>query len=149
MKNGRNLGTAAFARNIAGIFLAMMIYLPCLSISAQEAEMKVDGKALFLKNCSACHQIDGRGVPDAFPALVANPFLQGNVDDVASLLLTGRNGMPNFSKRLTDRDLAAIVSYVRGAWGNQGSGITADRVTGLRSALHAEVFDPAPQNMRH
>ena len=108
-----------------------------------------NGKALFLRNCAACHQADGRGVPDVFPALAGNTFVQGNEHDAVSVLLTGRNGMPNFSKRLTDQDIALIVSYVRNAWGNSASGIEAGQVAALRSELHAETFDPTQQNIRH
>ena len=125
--------------------LAGAACMTCFPALAQE----LTGKTLFLRNCSACHQVDGRGIPGAFPALAANPFVQGNAVEVASVLLTGRNGMPNFSKHLTDRDLATVVSYVRSAWGNQGGEITPERVAALRAELHAGEFEPASQNNRH
>ena len=125
--------------------LVVVAWAPCLPALAEE----MGGKALFLRNCSACHQVDGRGIPDAFPALAGNAFVQGNEAEVASVLLTGRNGMPNFSKRLTDQDLAKIVNYIRNAWGNRGGEIAAERVAALRADLHAEGFDPTEQNIRH
>ncbi|HSY29514.1 MAG TPA: cytochrome c [Burkholderiaceae bacterium] len=124
---------------------ALMIVALARPASAED----MSGKTLFLKNCSACHQVDGRGIPDAFPALAGNPFVQGSEAEVVSVLLTGRNGMPNFSKRLTDQDVAQIVSYIRNTWGNRGTEIAAGRVATLRADLHAEAFDPTQQNIRH
>jgi len=126
-----------------GIFGVLSLCL--LPASAEE----VNGKALFLKNCSACHQVDGQGIPDAFPALAGNAFVQGNANDVAALLLTGRSGMPNFSKRLNDQDIAAIVSYVRNAWGNKAQDIAPERVVALRAELNAGMVEATPQNNRH
>jgi len=121
------------------------LFLSCLPASAEE----INGKALFLKNCSACHQVDGQGIPDAFPALAGNAFVHASANDVASLLLTGRSGMPNFSKRLSDQDIAAIVSYIRNAWGNRGTDIASAQVATLRAELHADMVDATPQNNRH
>ena len=114
--------------------------LACLPAPAQE----LSGKTLFLKNCSACHQVDGKGIPGVFPALAGDPFAQRKSADVVSLLLTGRNGMPNFSKHLSDRDVATVVGYVRHAWGNRGAEIAPEQVAALRAELHADAFDPTP-----
>jgi len=57
---------------------------------AQDAGPALDGKALFLKNCAACHQPTGKGIPGAFPALAGNKFVQGKSTDVATVLLKGR-----------------------------------------------------------
>lgn len=124
------------------VVLGMTCAVPAM---AQDA----DGKALFQRNCAACHQVNGEGVPDVFPALAGNAFVQGNEKDVIAVVLNGRGGMPTFSKRLTDQDLAIILSYVRSAWGNHGAAVTVDQVTARRSDLHADAFDPSQQNMRH
>jgi cytochrome c6 len=134
------------SRQVAASFcLIGALFLSCCSASAEENI----GRALFLKNCSACHQVDGKGIPDAFPALAGNSFVGNNANDVASLLLTGRSGMPNFSKRLNDQDIAAIVSYIRNAWGNRGTDIAPEQVATLRAELHADMVDATPQNNRH
>jgi mono/diheme cytochrome c family protein len=107
------------------------------------------GQGLYLKTCSGCHQADGKGVPDAFPALAGNALVQGNPKDFAAVPLTGRGGMPNFSKRLDDVKLAQILNYVRHAWGNQGTSISAAEVAALRAELHAEPYDAAPEVNQH
>jgi mono/diheme cytochrome c family protein len=107
------------------------------------------GQALYLKTCSGCHQADGKGIPDAFPALAGNLLVQGDPKGFAAVPLTGRGGMPNFSKRLDNAALAQILNYVRHAWGNAGSTISATDVAALRAELHAEEFDAAPEINQH
>lgn len=96
----------------------------------------VDGKALFARNCAACHQATGRGIPGAFPALAGNALVQGPAAEVATVLLKGRGGMPDFSGSLGDQQIAQVLSYVRSSWGNQGAPLSEDEVAALRDALH-------------
>jgi cytochrome c6 len=90
---------------------------------------------LFAKNCAACHQASGKGIPGAFPALAGNAFVQGPAAEVATVLLKGRGGMPDFSSGLGDQDIALVLSYVRGSWGNQAAPMAADVVAVLRGTL--------------
>ena len=77
------------------------------------------GEALFVDNCSACHQKTGLGIPGAFPALAGDKVVLGDPAALAATVLYGRGGMPAFKDSLTDPILADVVSYVRGAWGNR------------------------------
>ena len=43
-------------------------------------------------------------------------------------------GMPPFAQTLADDEVAAVVSYIRVAWGNRGSPVTAREANELRSA---------------
>ncbi|PQP01896.1 cytochrome C [Massilia phosphatilytica] len=94
-----------------------------------------DGKSLFAKNCAACHQPTGKGIPGAFPALAGNAFVQGQPADVASVLLKGRGGMPDFSGSLDDGEIAQVLTYVRSSWGNGGTPVTEQDVGSTRTAL--------------
>ena len=94
-----------------------------------------DGKSLFAKNCAACHQPTGRGIPGAFPALAGNAFVQGAPGDVATVLLKGRGGMPDFSGSLDDGEIAQVLTYVRSSWGNGGTPVTEQDVGSTRTAL--------------
>lgn len=102
---------------------------------AQATAPAADGKTLFAKNCAACHQANGQGIPGAFPALAGNAFVQGAPLDVATVLLKGRGGMPDFSGSLDDGDIAQVLSYVRGSWGNAAAPLAASDVAAQRSAL--------------
>ncbi|MDB5906623.1 MAG: cytochrome c family protein [Massilia sp.] len=104
-----------------------------LSAGAQE----LDGKAVFGKNCAACHQAAGTGIPGAFPALKGNHFVQGEADAVIITVLKGRGGMPTFAESLNDAELSAALSYIRTGWGNKGGAVSADQVNAVRNQSNA------------
>jgi cytochrome c6 len=94
------------------------------------------GQQKFNENCAACHRLGGEGLPVRFPALKNNPFVLGEPEPVISTVLHGRNGklglMPAWQDRFTDREVAAIVSYIRQAWGNRAPPVDPERVAELR-----------------
>ena len=93
-----------------------------------------DGAAVFKQNCVACHQDHGQGVPGSFPALAGDRFVQGDPKAAAHLLLNGRGGMPNFREDLTNEQIAAVLSYVRGSWGNHAAPIDVATVAAAEGA---------------
>ena len=105
------------------------------SVAVAHAQTPADGKTLFAKNCAACHQASGKGIPGAFPALAGNSFVQGAPADVATVLLKGRGGMPDFSGSLDDGEIAQVLSYVRTSWGNSAGPLNGDEVGAQRTAL--------------
>jgi mono/diheme cytochrome c family protein len=92
------------------------------------------GQELFKENCSACHQVTGKGIPGAFPALAGDPYVVGPPELVAGTVVHGRGGMPTFGPELSDVQIATILTYVRSAWGNQASPITPDMVAKVRTS---------------
>lgn len=108
-----------------------------------------DGKALFLKNCAACHQATGKGIPGAFPALAGSKFVTGDHAELATVLLKGRGGMPDFSENISDADMAAILTYVRASWGNKADALTEAEVLKLRDALGVAHFGTAEMSNKH
>ena len=107
-----------------------------LALAAGSAQAQ-DGKTLFAKNCAACHQATGAGIPGAFPALKGNVLAQGDPAVVVATVLKGRAGMPAFAASLDDEKLASIISYVRGAWGNKAGAITTAEVATIRQTASA------------
>ena len=93
------------------------------------AASAADGRALFMDNCSACHQPTGVGVPGAFPSLKGSKVAQGDPKEPIGRVLNGRGGMPAFQTELTDAEIATVLTYVRSAWGNKASAITPVQVT--------------------
>jgi len=116
---------------------------------AQDAAAPAEGKALFLKNCAACHQASGKGIPGAFPALAGNSFVQGKGAEVATVLLKGRGGMPDFSDSLSDREIATILSFVRSNWGNRATPLSESEVLALRDALQVDHFSNGQMSNKH
>ena len=74
---------------------------------------------MFAANCAACHQANGKGVPNAFPALDGSKVVNGPKAEQLALVLNGKEGTAMVSfKQLSDTDLAAVVTYTRSAWSN-------------------------------
>lgn len=104
---------------------------------------KVDGAAVFAGNCAACHQASGQGLPGVFPPLAGSEWVTGSASTVTQIVLHGLSGpltvrgqnyqgaMPAFAQ-LKDAELAAVISHVRGAWGNTAGAITAAEVAEAR-----------------
>jgi cytochrome c oxidase subunit II len=100
------------------------------------AEAKDHGEKVYAANCVACHQLTGKGMPPAFPALSGSKVVQGPMDAQIGVLLNGRPGtaMQSFA-RLSDTDLAAVITYTKNSWDNntgkvaQPSDIKAARKT--------------------
>jgi mono/diheme cytochrome c family protein len=131
---------------IQAALAAMLAASACAPALAQEGG---DGKSLFLKNCAACHQPSAKGIPGAFPALAESRFVQGQGSEVAGVLLKGRGGMPDFSESLSDREIAAVLTFVRANFGNRAAGLSEAEVGALRAALGVEPFGSAVMSNKH
>jgi cytochrome c oxidase cbb3-type subunit 2 len=103
------------------------------------------GQQLFSTHCSVCHQEAGEGLPGAFPPLKGDAVV--NDADSAThihIVLYGLKGatvggvkydseMPDFAGTLNDADIANIINYERGSWGNHGKQITDKEVATIRA----------------
>ncbi len=78
------------------------------------------GKAQYEKNCVMCHQANGAGLPPSFPALKKSRIVTGAPDAAIAFVLSGVPGtaMQAFGEQLDDQNIAAIMTYIRSAWGN-------------------------------
>ena len=104
------------------------------------------GETVYERHCASCHAKDGRGIPPDYPPLAGNPSIQmqSAVNPIRMVLNGGfppgtagnpePYGMPPFAQTLSDDEVAAVVSYIRGAWGNQGSAVSARQANELRTA---------------
>ncbi|RJF38157.1 cytochrome c oxidase subunit II [Pseudoalteromonas gelatinilytica] len=83
-------------------------------------ELMTLGEQVYMANCAACHQPTGMGLPGVFPALKGSPIVLGDVKDHIDVVLHGRPGtaMQAFDKQLSIKQLAAVITYKRNAWGN-------------------------------
>jgi cytochrome c oxidase subunit 2 len=97
-------------------------------------ELKSRGEKVYASNCVACHQANGMGVPNAFPALSGSKVATGPKEAHISTVLNGKPGtaMAPF-KQLSDVEIAALVTYERNAWNNKtGDLVNPDDVKALR-----------------
>ncbi len=84
-------------------------------------ELKATGEKVYAANCAACHQATGKGMPPAFPSLDGTKIVNGPKGPHIDIVLKGKPGtaMAAFD-RLSDSEIAAVVTYERTAWSNKG-----------------------------
>lgn len=139
---------------VAGIILTALIFADFQHSRVMGAPA-IDGKAIFLVNCAACHQATGHG-GGPYPPLAGNPDV--NRVDSAGLIQTVLNGragpitvngaqyggnMPSWRDQLSDAQIAAVLTYVRTAWSNSAPAVSEDQVAVARSPVAlsgAELF---------
>jgi len=122
-----------------------LTFLPLIRIAQSKTNL-ADGKQLYQKHCVACHQADGGGVPRMSPPLFDTDFTTGDKKRLITILLKGLNEpievqdetyfnpMASFSY-LTDKEIAAILTYVRTNFGNKASSIVDIEVATIRKTL--------------
>jgi nitrite reductase (NO-forming) len=100
------------------------------------------GERVYSANCAACHQANGLGVPGAFPPLAGADFLNADKTRAIGVLLRGLTGpivvngntydgvMP--ALRLSDEDVANVLTYVYSQWGNSGQVVQPSEVRAVR-----------------
>ncbi len=105
------------------------------------------GQAIYNDACSACHQENGQGVAGLFPSIKGDAVVQSTKPTtIIRLILNGGHAastkksptspsMPSFGWKLSDQQIAAVASYVRSAWGNQGSPVSSGDVSDLRKQV--------------
>jgi cytochrome c oxidase subunit 2 len=88
------------------------------------ADLSARGEKVYAANCVACHQGSGKGIVGAFPALDGSKLVLGPKAEQIQILLKGKQGtaMASFASQLNDVEIAAVITYTRGAWGNAGKG---------------------------
>jgi cytochrome c oxidase subunit 2 len=85
------------------------------------------GEQVYDHVCAACHQVNGQGVPHAFPSLDGSQVVLGPPKQQVKLVLSGRRGMFTAESQmpsqamLSDADLAAAITYTRNAWTNKAA----------------------------
>jgi cytochrome c oxidase cbb3-type subunit II len=104
------------------------------------------GQSLYITHCSACHQVNGEGLPGVAPPLKGSGVV--NKDDASKhihAVLDGMSGgtaggvvypgaMPPFAAVLSDAEIADIIDFERSSWGNHGKPVTSAQVTAARSS---------------
>ena len=109
-------------------------------------ELVERGEKVFQANCAACHQANGMGIPGTFPALNGSKVATGPIAAHINIVLHGgRPGtaMVGFADRLSDAEIAEVVTYERNAWNNkmgdaaQPADIAAARGTVAQAAAGA------------
>ncbi len=111
------------------------------------ADAAPNGAAIYQDRCAICHEATGEGVIGTFPPLAKNPHvtakdpsaaiaatLNGMLVDITVRGHRYTGGMPGWRNWLSDADVAAVVTYIRTAWGNQASTVSPAQVARIRAS---------------
>ena len=107
------------------------------------------GESVYQGTCSTCHMLDGKGMKGIFPPLANSDYLMEDKERSIRISLEGLSGpitvngeqydnfMPGF-KNLNDREISAVLTYIRSSFGNDGDAVTPEEVAKVRAALPAK-----------
>ncbi|HET6629824.1 MAG TPA: cytochrome c [Woeseiaceae bacterium] len=137
---------------------AMAVYLKSLPANAQDGDDAADDEVLragslqYDIHCGTCHLPTGLGSESTGPPLVGSPVVLAT--DPASLINITLYGaqlperapseewrarswkvMEPFAQKMSDEDVAALLSYVRSAWGNAAGEVTPEQVAVQRQGF--------------
>ena len=120
----------------------------------------IPGAHTYATRCASCHGLDGKGQPEWMPPLAgATSALAKESASAINITLNGSQRvvaagvpdayrMPAFREQLSDQEIADVLSYVRGTWGNNGGGVDAKAVNKLRGHTDPASSSPIILHMR-
>ena len=104
------------------------------------------GRDHYAVSCGACHQADGKGLPNMAPTLAKSDWVTGDATRLIGVAVHGLMGPIKVNGKkvegvppimpphgfMKDEQLADILTYVRNAWGNQAGMISPSDITEYR-----------------
>ncbi len=122
-----------------------LLFLVVMSAACESKdELKRDqyyseGYQLYTANCANCHQADGKGLANLYPPIIGSKY----VSQTGPLVCIIKNGLEGeivvagktynrpmpANPKLTDIEIAEIVTYVSNSWGNETTYTRIDSVT--------------------
>lgn len=110
------------------------------------------GARVYRNRCAQCHQAEGQGVAGVYPPLAGTQWVTGSEERLIKILLYGLEGeivvrgntyngaMPAFGPgpgglNIGDRDIGAVLTFIRQAWGNNAGEITEEAVAAVRESI--------------
>lgn len=112
-----------------------------LTASLSMDELMAIGEKVYVDRCAVCHQVSGVGIPGAFPAITGSSVATGSVDGHIDIVVNGRAGtaMQAFANQLTEKEIAAVVTYQRNGLGNSvGDMVQASDVNQFKASKEGQ-----------
>lgn len=124
-------------------------------VDAETLELIAQGRQQYLTSCAGCHGTDGAGLARFAPPLVESEWVLGSEEVLTRLVIHGMEGpvevngqlydapdilpvMPGHSA-LDDAELAAVLTYIRKAWGHNAAPIVRRTVGRIRHGSQGRV----------
>ena len=117
-------------------------------LNPPQQKLFVQGRQIFLTTCFACHGADGQGVKFLAPPLAGSDWVNGSPARLSRVLFHGLSGPITVSGRrydipeiqpvmpplaaLGNTEIAAVLTYIRRAWGNTADPLTPGDINKLR-----------------
>lgn len=120
---------------------------PAAATRLEQGRFDAAGARQYATFCMPCHQSSGKGFARVFPPLAGNPtVVDPNPASLINLLLDGAvtarvdtaptdYHMPGYGWTLEDQELANLLTFIRGSWGNRAAPVTTEAVADRRRAL--------------
>ena len=127
------------------VILLVVCLAACRPRELARGEGGSRGRLLYEVSCGACHQADGEGKEGVASPLAGSEWVMGSEGRLLRIALDGVRGpmmvrgrryqleMPALRYVYGDEDMAAILTYIRGAWGNAAPAVSAGTVAAVRS----------------
>jgi mono/diheme cytochrome c family protein len=130
----------------SSVLLAAALFLSLSTAASAQgaAPSGADGRKIYSATCAACHQASAEGVPGQYPPLAGSAWVTSDERRLLRVILHGLVGpvdvegesysgaMPAWGATLTDAEIAAVATYLRGAFGNHARPVSVQTVAGLR-----------------
>ncbi len=119
--------------------------------TADAAPVTVQGKNYYKQYCQSCHMENGGGTPGQIPPLAKSEWVNGSPKRLAFIVLKGVGGpikvagatynsnMQAWEKTLTEKKIAAILTYIRQEWGNTGGEITPEQIASAKAEIKSRT----------
>lgn len=136
---------------------AMAVYLKSLPANSQDndepakADVLRTGSVQYDIHCGSCHLPTGEGSPETGPPLLGSPVvMDSDPSSLINITLYGAqvpksppspewllrawktHSMESFANKLSDEQTAALLSFVRNAWGNEGGEVSEEQIATQR-----------------
>lgn len=97
------------------------------------------GRTVFATHCVACHQTNGQGLAGMAPSLIHSKWVIGDPGVLSHIVLNGKMKenlvMPPWKTALDDTAVASVLTFIRGAWGNEASPVASAEVADVRQKI--------------
>ena len=149
---------AAKVKPLAALFVVGTGEEAVFLATAEHKRQFKEGEALYQQICMACHQIHGNGQQYLAPPLAGSEWVLESEQQLIAIVVDGVMGpievmgktytvpeiqpmMPGLRHNpdLDDAELAAVMTYVRNAWGNGAAAVTVEAVTRYRESVGASA----------
>ena len=134
------------------IFGALFLLASCTTSAPQHHKnpQAAKGEALYQVSCGACHQANGQGLEGIAPPLAGTRWASESEERLARIVLHGLRGSITVADKeynlempalgfFNDQDIAAILTYIRAAWGKPAESVSEETIGKIRTQTRERI----------